>query len=264
MFYTIYKTINLINGKYYYGKHQTTNPDDNYLGSGKLIASAIQKYGAENFSKQVLFVFETEEEMNRKEIDLITSEVINDPQSYNVGVGGEGGPHFAGRKHTEETKQKLREARKNAPLISEVTRQKLRDNNWARQNPEGFRAHAVANGKKVSHTQETKDRISQSLTKYHSENILKPRVFQDTKVTCPHCGKQGAPSPMARWHFGNCKTISDRMYIKKGTSVCINGEIFHSFTSAALKLGVSRETVRQRTYSMDYPEYILLNTECNE
>lgn len=25
------------------------------------------------------------------------------------------------------------------------------------------------------------------------------------RVVCPHCGKQGAKSPMSRWHFDNCK-----------------------------------------------------------
>lgn len=34
MYYTIYKTTNLINGKYYIGKHQTENIYDNYYGSG--------------------------------------------------------------------------------------------------------------------------------------------------------------------------------------------------------------------------------------
>lgn len=34
-YYTIYKTTNLINGKIYIGKHQTKDPYDSYLGSGK-------------------------------------------------------------------------------------------------------------------------------------------------------------------------------------------------------------------------------------
>jgi len=33
MLYTVYKTQNLVNGKYYFGVHKTNNPYDGYLGS---------------------------------------------------------------------------------------------------------------------------------------------------------------------------------------------------------------------------------------
>ena len=75
MYYTIYKTTNLINGKIYIGKHQTSNLNDSYLGSGKGIKNAVKKYGRENFRKDILFVFESEKEMNAKEKELITEEL---------------------------------------------------------------------------------------------------------------------------------------------------------------------------------------------
>lgn len=59
------------NGKTYTGKHQTDNLDDGYMGSGKLIRRAIAKYGAENFTKEILHAFENEEEMNAKEKELV-------------------------------------------------------------------------------------------------------------------------------------------------------------------------------------------------
>lgn len=43
----IYLTTNTINGKKYIG--MCTRDDDWYFGSGKLIKSAIKKYGKENF-----------------------------------------------------------------------------------------------------------------------------------------------------------------------------------------------------------------------
>ena len=52
MFYTIYKITNLINNKFYIGKHQTNNVDDEYMGSGKLITAAIKKYGANSFERE--------------------------------------------------------------------------------------------------------------------------------------------------------------------------------------------------------------------
>lgn len=45
----IYKTTNLINGKYYIGKHSTYNLNDNYLGSGKYLRNSIK-----NMEKKIL------------------------------------------------------------------------------------------------------------------------------------------------------------------------------------------------------------------
>src|SRR3546814_11996018 len=108
MKYTIYKITNLINGKFYIGKHQTENPNDRYFGSGKAIIEAIKIYGKNNFIKEILFEFDNEEAMNDKERELVTEELIADPNSYNMAIGGEGGPHFKGRHHTNKTRSEER------------------------------------------------------------------------------------------------------------------------------------------------------------
>lgn len=41
----IYKTTNTVNGKIYVGQHKTKRIEDGYLGSGKNIQKAIEKYG---------------------------------------------------------------------------------------------------------------------------------------------------------------------------------------------------------------------------
>lgn len=109
MRYTVYKITNTLNGKYYIGKHQTDDPMDNYIGSGKAIQNAIKIHGRDAFVKEVLFDFDTEHEMNCKEKELITEEVVKDPMSYNIGIGGEGGPHFKGKKHSKESLEKMRQ-----------------------------------------------------------------------------------------------------------------------------------------------------------
>lgn len=48
----IYKTTNLVNEKFYVGKDIKNNP--NYLGSGLILKNAINKYGIENFKKEIL------------------------------------------------------------------------------------------------------------------------------------------------------------------------------------------------------------------
>ncbi len=87
MYYTIYKITNLLDGKFYVGKHKTKNLDDGYMGSGKLIRRAIEKHGVENFKKEILHVFQTEAEMNDAEARL----VVLSEESYNLCPGGEGG-----------------------------------------------------------------------------------------------------------------------------------------------------------------------------
>jgi hypothetical protein len=87
MYYTIYKITNTINGKYYIGKHQTFDLQDGYMGSGKYLKRAMDKYGIENFTKEILHIFKTEKEMNDKEKELV---VISE-ETYNLNEGGTGG-----------------------------------------------------------------------------------------------------------------------------------------------------------------------------
>lgn len=91
MYYTIYKVLNEINNKEYIGQHQTENLSDNYMGSGIVITQAIKKYGKDNFRKTILFVFKTYDEMNNKEMELVTEEYIKQDNTYNISIGGQGG-----------------------------------------------------------------------------------------------------------------------------------------------------------------------------
>lgn len=91
MFYTIYITTNNTNGKKYIGKHITNNLNDDYLGSGLILTKALTKYGRNNFSKEILHIFDNEEDMNAKEIELITPEIIISEEYYNIAMGGQGG-----------------------------------------------------------------------------------------------------------------------------------------------------------------------------
>ena len=130
MFFTIYKTTNTRNQKYYLGKHQTENINDNYLGSGIALINAIKKYGKDCFSKEILFIFDNENDMNNKEKELVTEELVNSKKTYNKGIGGEGGPHFKGKKHSEEMKKKLSDKIKIiGSQLTEEGRNKIIENN---------------------------------------------------------------------------------------------------------------------------------------
>ena len=89
--YTVYKITNKINNRIYIGKHETTDVNDGYMGSGKLLKRAQDKHGIENFRKEILHVFDTEQEMNAKEAELVTEEFCQREDTYNICVGGKGG-----------------------------------------------------------------------------------------------------------------------------------------------------------------------------
>ena len=58
MFYIVYLTTNLVNNKTYVGKHRVVGDlfDDEYIGSGSIMLSAIKKYGKNNFKKDILAI----------------------------------------------------------------------------------------------------------------------------------------------------------------------------------------------------------------
>ncbi len=92
MYYLIYKITNLINGKIYIGKHQTTNINDDYMGSGILLKRAQNLYGKNNFVKEVLYECSSQKELNEKEIEYIKKyKATNRNIGYNISKGGDGG-----------------------------------------------------------------------------------------------------------------------------------------------------------------------------
>ena len=142
MVHFIYKTTNIINGNYYIGKHSTKNNNDSYLGSGDLLKKAIKKYGKENFKREILFECNSDQELFEKEQEIVTIDIVSDPNSYNIALGGYGA--MCGRKHTDGAKEKM-SLKAIGRTFTEETRNKKR----------------ISMTGKV-HTEETKKKISLS------------------------------------------------------------------------------------------------------
>lgn len=86
----IYKTTNLINGKYYIGKY--AGKRSTYIGSGVALNKAIEKYGRRNFKRIILEECDSLLELSARErywIELF--DAVSDPRSYNLTEGGHGG-----------------------------------------------------------------------------------------------------------------------------------------------------------------------------
>lgn len=89
-YHYLYKIINKLNGKYYYGMHSTDDLNDGYRGSGRAIKVAIKKYGVENFEKIVFEFFANRKQLAQAEKRLINEDVLQDRQCYNMMLGGIG------------------------------------------------------------------------------------------------------------------------------------------------------------------------------
>lgn len=120
-FIFVYQTKNLVNGKTYIGIHGTNDLNDAYLGGGiyygcpstiknrkTALASAVKKYGFENFVTIPLDYFDTYEEALEEESYLVTSLDVASQSNYNMVSGG---GKTISRIVTEETRQRIREAR---------------------------------------------------------------------------------------------------------------------------------------------------------
>lgn len=104
----IYLTTNLINNKKYIGKSTFKSNHSSYLGSGTLLKKAIEKYGRNNFSKEILQYADTKEELEKMEEYWIEKyKAVEDENYYNIKPTSIGGNTFIYL--TPEQQEKIKE-----------------------------------------------------------------------------------------------------------------------------------------------------------
>lgn len=280
----IYKITNTVNGKIYIGQDKYNNPS--YFGSGKILQLAFQKYGIENFNKEILEVCESVEDLNEREKYWISFYNSTDRKiGYNIALGGNGGDTISnhpnndkirskhsrwmiennptrGRKKTEDEIERWKESfvgkyrNENNPNFgskrTESSKDKMSDarKKWWNNLSDTERENI---GKKISeaNTGKSGNAWTNEQKKAHSEWM---------KQNNPMKGKTHTNEVKRRISKANKKPKSKEhkrklSEIQKGkkpgniVKVEIEGIIYESITDAVMKTGINMSTLRNRIKS---------------
>ena len=90
-YHFIYKTTNLLSGKYYIGMHSTYNLNDGYMGSGNRLRRSLKKHGKENHVVEILEFCLSLDELKKREEEIVNLNEIAKEECLNLRVGGTGG-----------------------------------------------------------------------------------------------------------------------------------------------------------------------------
>lgn len=203
-YYYIYKTTNLINERFYIGRHSTNNLEDGYLGSGSIIKQAINKYGINNFKCEVLEFCKSIEDVIKREEEIVTADFIQNPLCYNAKPGG-GNNYVVTVAWTDERKQQQREriSGENNPIFGR--------NRTDKEKAKISKNHANVSGENNPmynkiHSEDTRNKISITrIEKIKNGEITFDLSKMNERKQCPHCKKITNLGNLNRWHFEKCK-----------------------------------------------------------
>lgn len=103
--YLVYLITNTVNGKIYVGKHETFDPDDDYMGSGHALKRAQRKYGIDKFTKTILADFDEPWSMANMEATIVDEEFVRRKDTYNITLGGTGGFYHVNSQRSKWSEQ---------------------------------------------------------------------------------------------------------------------------------------------------------------
>lgn len=181
----VYKTVNNLNGDYYYGVHTTDNLDDGYMGSGIRLNHSINKYGVENFTRSYVKFFDCLEDAYSLEAEIVTPELLQDPHCMNLISGGHGGSCY---KFTKEQCKVQSENAKKQWESEEARKQNAESNKKTWSDPELRKKHSEIC--KNSNTEETREKKSISAKKrWQDQEYVKRQKEINSGKNNPMYGK---------------------------------------------------------------------------
>jgi len=154
----------MINGKKYIGQKIFDRHWKLYLGSGKRLKYAIKKYGKEYFSREIIAIAYSKEELNDLEIKFINNHnAVVDDNYYNIAYGGgtNTGLHFS-----EEHKNKISNSEK-GKITSKETKLKISNSKKGTILSE---EHKLKISKTISEKYKNEERYTQEQKYKRSEN----------------------------------------------------------------------------------------------
>lgn len=204
----------------------------NNYSSNKRFRNAIKKYGWDNFTHEVIFDGLSIEDAKNKEIELIALyDATNPEKGYNVTLGGESG---YGYRHTEQTKQRIREA-----MVGRVSPMKGRTHSAETKNK--ISVGNIKKGRRSGFTlsDETKQKISNS-----QKGLPKPKS-EEYKVKMSEIKKGVIISDSTK---SKISTAIREWYRKNGERVLqisLDGKILRKWNNqseAFRELGIKQST----------------------
>lgn len=231
--YVIYCYTNTTNGMQYIGQTNNLKRRDNAHRNDKrnnYFDNHLQKH-PEDFKLEILRCFHdiSQEALDEWEIYFIAKLNTKKPNGYNLTDGGNGS---RGYKHTEETKQKMSEAKKDIKFTEEH-KQKISKAMKGKKITEETRKKMSLNNARYMlgkhHTEESKKKISLNNTRYMlgkhhiEETIQKNRINQPNRkpVRCIELNMTFESSQLAAvWLRENGWPKADGTKIRK----CCRGE----------------------------------------
>jgi len=276
----IYKTTNLINQKFYVGKDVHNNP--NYYGSGKRLKLAIQKYGIENFKKEILDICETLEHLNDREKFWIRElNAVN--EGYNISLGGDGGDTISNNPRKFEIGKKISESNKGkfvGKIISKETKEKISKSLKGKfvgdKNPNYGKKHSDETKDKIRKraigrivSDETRKKISiknKGKVGNFWTDEMKKRLSKIRKENNPFKGKTHTEKvrkllskinskPKSKEHK---RKISETLKGNKPGNmrkVIVDGVEYESLSFAAREIGIPTSTMKNRLKSTKFDNY---------
>lgn len=248
MIYTIYKITNTINDKIYIGQHKGSM--EKYWGSGLLIKRAIEKYGIENFTKDILLECDENEADDAEKywIKQLNSTDIN--IGYNISLGGEGGDQISkhprnaeirkqisisntGIKHTQEAKDKISAT---LNLNHYMVGKKLGS------------LERLKTFKGKTHKKETIEKIKES-NKQNSPKSILPKKYKMNDEFREKCRNNNLGKPKSLEHRKHLSEALQGNMPSNSIITIVDGKEFIGMKEAARHLDIPYGTLRNRVKS---------------